>query len=112
MPDPAGRERIALGGHLYGASANGRRLLIEVPTCGGDPGVTVLEQDHDAGRVEVVSQRQRGDVAACLDGIEVELSRPLDGRDLIDLTSGRVLRVESRQHRHLDRSRGATQMRC
>lgn len=60
------------------------------------PGVTVLEEDHDAVCVEVVSQRQRGDVAACLDGIEFELPRPLDRRDLLDLTSGRVLRVESR----------------
>lgn len=29
---PSERERIALGGDLYGASANGRRLLIEVST--------------------------------------------------------------------------------
>lgn len=54
----------------------------------------MLEQDHDAVGVEVVSQRQRGDVAACLDGIEVP--RPLDGHDLIDLTSRHVLRVASR----------------
>lgn len=93
---PPDREAIALGGDLYGAFADGTRLGIEVPTCGGEPEVTVLEEADDEVRVEVFSERQRGDGDACLDSVQVELSRPLDGRDLVDLTSGRTLRVEER----------------
>ena len=89
------RERIGLGGKVYGASVNGSLLSIEVPTCNGDPEVTVLEETDDQVRVEVVSQRQRGG-DACLDGVRLELDRPLGDRALIDVTSGRTLRVDGR----------------
>ena len=93
---PPDREPIALGGEIHGASVDGTRLGIEVPTCGGEPEVTVLEEADEEVRVEVFSERQRGTVDACLDEVQVELARPLDGRDRVDLTSGRTLRVEGR----------------
>lgn len=89
------RERIDLGGELYGASVDGSLLSIEVPTCNGEPEVTMLEETDDQVRVEVVSQRQRGG-DACLDGVRVELDRPLGDRVLIDVTSGRTLQVDGR----------------
>ncbi|MDX1659120.1 MAG: hypothetical protein R3343_09900 [Nitriliruptorales bacterium] len=88
---PPDRERIELGGDLYGASVNGSILSIEVPTCNGEPEVTKLEETNDEVRVEVVSQRQRGG-DDCLDGVQVELDRPLGDRALIDVTSGRAIR--------------------
>jgi hypothetical protein len=92
---PPDRERIELGGDLYGASVDGSILSIEVPTCNGDPEVTMLEETEDEVRVEVVSQRQRGG-DDCLDGVQVELDRPLGDRALIDVTSGRIVRVDAR----------------
>jgi hypothetical protein len=64
-----------------------------VPTCNGEPEVTMLEETEDEVRVEVVSQRQRGG-DDCLDGVQVELDRPLGDRALIDVTSGRTVRVD------------------
>lgn len=93
---PPERERIALGGDTFEAVADGTRLSIEVPTCNGEPEVTVLEEDEDEVRIEVVSQRQRGDVPACLDIVEVQLSRALGDRELMDLTSERTIRVRER----------------
>jgi hypothetical protein len=92
---PPDRERIELGGDLYGASVDGSILSIEVPTCNGAPEVTMLEESEDEVRVEVVSQRQRGG-DDCLDGVQVELDRPLGDRALIDVTSGRTVRVDAR----------------
>ena len=90
------RERIALGGDTFEAVADGTRLSIEVPTCNGEPEVTILEEDEAEVRVEVVSQRQRGEVPSCLDTVQVELSQPLGDRELIDLTSDRAIRVRQR----------------
>lgn len=93
---PPDRERIDLGGDLYGASVDGSLLSIEVPTCNGEPEVTLLEEADDEVRVEVVSQGQRGGGDDCLDGVQVELDRPLGDRELIDVTSGRTVRVDRR----------------
>lgn len=90
------REPIALGGDTFEAIGDSMRLSIEVPTCNGEPEVTILEEDEAEVRVEVVSQRQRGDVPSCLDTVEVELSRPLGDRELVDLTSERTIRVRQR----------------
>jgi hypothetical protein len=68
---------------------------VGVQTCHGDPEVTRLEEDGEQVRVEVTSTASNpGD--ACLDLVVVELDAPLGERRLVDLTSGRTIRVVPR----------------
>ncbi len=80
----------------FGASisADGTTLGVEVPTCNGDPVVTVLEQGDDEIRIQVVSTEQLRNGDDCLDSITVRLDAPLGERRVVDLTSGRVLPVD------------------
>lgn len=63
---------------------------LSVPSCNGNPAITVLEQEPDQVRVEVattVPGRFAGS-DDCLDLVQVELDEPLGERPLVDLTTG------------------------
>lgn len=81
---------------LGAAGWDGTTLTVEVPSCNGDPAVTVLEETATQVRIEVVSTvRREGD--DCLDGVRVGLAEPLGERAVVDLTSGRRLEVSLEQ---------------
>jgi hypothetical protein len=69
------------------------RPQLGVLSCHGDPEVTALSQDDGQVRVEVTSTvSSPGD--ACMDVLTVALDAPLGDRAVVDVTSGRRLRVE------------------
>lgn len=88
------REPVELGGDFISAYVEGTRVDIEVDTCNGNPEITLLEEAADEVRVQVSSRRLGGDSKDCLDGVSIELEEPLGSRPLIDITSGRTLRVD------------------
>ena len=94
------RSAVDLGGDIYEAAVSPGEdtvLIVEVPTCNGDPEVTQLNEQTERVTVEVVSTKVlRGESPACLDNVEVQLERPLGDRELVDRTSGRTLRVRNR----------------
>jgi hypothetical protein len=68
------------------------RLQLGVLSCHGAPVVTGLSQDDGQVRIEVTSTVSApGD--ACMDVLTVDLDAPLGNRAVVDLTSGRTLRV-------------------
>ena len=68
------------------------RLQLGVMSCHGDPEITELSQDDEQVRIEVTSTvTDPGD--ACMDLLTVDLDAPLGDRAVVDLTSGRTLRV-------------------
>lgn len=64
-------------------------LQINVVSCNGDPEVSQLEEAATEVRVEVVADLDP--VGDCQDTVTVELDAPLNGRSVVDLTSGRVV---------------------
>jgi hypothetical protein len=92
-----GTERgpIALDG--YGATLVGTsELVVELPSCNGDPVLDVVEEDDDEVRIRVVTTVVvSGEDAACADVVEVPLDRPLDDRTVIDLVSGAAIDIIS-----------------
>ena len=76
-------------------SYSGGRVILEVNTCHGDPELSHLEEAGRTVEVAVVSSWGSlffgGD--DCLDAFEIQLRGPLGDRDLIDLHSGKRVRV-------------------
>jgi hypothetical protein len=71
------------------------RLVIEVPSCNGEPVITELVQEADGVTVAVTSTtRREGD--SCLDGVTIDLDEPLGDRPVIDGTSGNEIAVANR----------------
>ena len=71
-------------------------LVVDLPTCDGDPVVDELEEDDEQVRIQVVTTVViSGDSAACSDALTVTLEDPLDGRTVIDLVSGETVTVLS-----------------
>jgi hypothetical protein len=60
-------------------------LVLEVASCNGDPAASVLEQNDQQVRVEVVASTTpyRGG-QDCLDVVEIALQEPLGERALVD----------------------------
>ena len=89
------RGPVALDG--YGATLVGTsELLIDLPSCNGDPVLDALEEDDEEVRIRVVTTLVVSDVdAACADVVEVPLDRPLDDRTVIDLVSGAAIDIVS-----------------
>jgi hypothetical protein len=69
-------------------------ISLTVPSCHGYPEVVDVEERSDRVLVEVVTtQVLSGDRMDCLDGVSIELERPLGERDVIDAVSGSSLDV-------------------
>ncbi|MCB2176920.1 MAG: hypothetical protein KQH57_14000 [Actinomycetales bacterium] len=69
------------------AVTDGTTLWLQVASCHGDPGVSVLEETGSQVRVQVTSTvTDPGD--ACLDDVTVDLSAPFGDRRLFDLRDG------------------------
>jgi hypothetical protein len=74
-------------------------IYVTVPSCHGDPEVVDLEERPDRVLVEVVTtQVLSGDRMDCLDGVSIELERPLGDREVIDAVSGSSLDVARELH--------------
>jgi len=70
-------------------------LEVGVQSCNGNPEITQLTETDQQVRVEVTATVfDPGD--SCLDLIVVALDAPLGDRELVDLTSGRTIRVVPR----------------
>ncbi len=87
------RGPVALDG--YGSTLVGTsELLIDLPSCNGDPVLDALEEDGDEIRIRVVTTLVVSDIdAACADVVEVPLERPLADRTVIDLVSGTAIDI-------------------
>lgn len=84
------RGPVEIGGAFQVAP---QTLALDLPSCHGDPKVSVLDETHIGTRIEVVSTvHTNGD--DCADSIEVTLEQPLEGREVIDLSSGDSLHVQ------------------
>lgn len=70
-------------------------VLLYVNTCLGDPALDVVSEDASGVVIAVESAVQSGDQPrpACLDSVPLKLSRPLDDRERLDDTTGRVISV-------------------
>ncbi len=78
------------GATLVGTSA----LVIDLPSCNGDPVLDALEEDDDEVRIRVVTTLVvSGEDAACADVVEVPLDQPLDDRTVTDLVSGAAIDI-------------------
>lgn len=69
-------------------------LVLSVDSCNGDPSVSVLEENDQQVRVEVVASStpfRGGD--DCLDIVEVRLPEPLGDRVVFDPHAGEAVRV-------------------
>ena len=79
---------------------DGVGLQVNAWSCNGEPAITVLEESTDEVRVQITATIPApgwgGD--DCLDTVSVPLEQPIDARTLIDLTSGKTVPVELRQH--------------
>lgn len=75
------------------ASWDGEVLSVPVETCNGDPEIVQLDETADQVVVTIESDRQGGEVPACLDYARVELDAPPGERTVLDSTSGQELRV-------------------
>jgi hypothetical protein len=70
------------------------RLQLGVLSCHGDPEVSRLSQGEQDVRIEVTARVSNpGD--ACMDLVTVDLDAPLGERAVVDLTSGKTLRIAS-----------------
>jgi hypothetical protein len=70
-------------------------LEVGVQSCNGNPEITQLTETDQQVRVEVTATVfDPGD--SCMDLIVVALDAPLGDRELVDLTSGRTIRVVPR----------------
>ena len=68
-------------------------LSLDLPSCHGDPEITVQDETDTEIRIEVVSTvHTNGD--ACADVIEATLEQPLGDREVIDSTSGDSLQIQ------------------
>lgn len=87
------RGPVSLDG--YGATLVGTsELIVDLPSCNGDPVLDALEEDDDEVRIRVVTTVVvSGDGAACADVVEVPLDRPLDDRTVTDLVSGAAIDI-------------------
>lgn len=84
-PGPPARTRGPA--QIAGFRAMDRSVVLVVRTCHGDPEVTRLVQGESRIEVAVTSTTtDPGD--ACLDEVPVELDAPLDGRVVIDASTG------------------------
>lgn len=72
-----------------------RLLRVTVPTCNGDPEITVLAESATEVRLEITSTGAAPGWGsdACLDIVDVTLGAPLGERAVIDLSTGDVLDV-------------------
>ncbi|MFN2344424.1 MAG: hypothetical protein ABR616_01745 [Dermatophilaceae bacterium] len=71
-----------------------QELVVDVPSCNGDPEVDELVEDDGEVRIRVVTTMVvSGDRDSCADSLEVALQQPLGDRDVIDAESGGTLRV-------------------
>jgi hypothetical protein len=74
-------------------------ISLTVPSCHGYPEVIDVEERSDRVLVEVVTtQVLSGDRMDCLDGVSIELERPLGDRAVIDAVSGSSLDVARELH--------------
>lgn len=72
--------------------ASPTELVVDVPSCNGDPVVDELEEDEEQVRIRIVTTvPDSGD--DCLDGLVVTLDDPLDNRTFIDLDTGQPIDV-------------------
>lgn len=87
------RGPVALEG--YGATLVGTsELLIDLPSCNGDPVLDALEEDDDEVRIRVITTVVvSGEDDACADVVEVPLDRPLEDRTVTDLVSGATIDI-------------------
>ncbi|MFP4148302.1 MAG: hypothetical protein ACLFV0_02325 [Nitriliruptoraceae bacterium] len=75
-----------------GTQVDPQTLSLNVPSCHGDPEITVLDETDTEIRIEVVSTvHTNGD--DCEDVIETTLEQPLGNREVIDRTSGDSLQI-------------------
>lgn len=79
----------------YGAALVGTsELLIDLPSCNGDPVLDALEEDDEEVCIRVVTTLVVSDVdAACADVVEVPREGPLDDRTVIDLVSDAAIDI-------------------
>lgn len=71
-----------------------RELVVDVPSCNGDPGVDELVEDDDQVRIRIVTTVvTSGDAEGCLDRVELSLLEPLGDRNVVDAESGETLSV-------------------
>lgn len=87
------RGPVSLDG--YGATLVGTsELVVDLPSCNGDPVLDALEEDEREVRIRVVTTVVvRGEDAACTDVVEVPFDRPLDDRTVVDLVSGAAIDI-------------------
>lgn len=70
---------------------DGRSLLLGVDSCQGEATVTSVDEAPDMVTVAVEATTSRLGDNDCSDLVEVDLAEPLDGRPVMDETSGRVV---------------------
>ena len=77
---------------VYGDAAS-TRLELNVASCNENPTAEVVESDTEV-RVQVTSGRWLGRNAGdCADGVVVTLKSPLDGRTVVDESTGQAVEV-------------------
>lgn len=69
---------------------DGGSVVLTIDTCNGEPEITSLGQGVERVEVAVTcTSHDPGD--GCLDLLSVDLESPLGDRDLVDLSTGRVV---------------------
>lgn len=87
------RGPVSLAG-THVQEVNPTELLVDIPSCRGDPVVEQVVEDDEQVRIQVVTTIVvSGEAPHCLDGVTVVLDASLDGRTVIDLVSGETLTV-------------------
>ncbi|WP_157987924.1 hypothetical protein [Jiangella endophytica] len=72
-------------------------VMLSVDSCNGEPKMSVLEEDGQQVRVEVVaSSTPFGGGDDCLDTVELQLQAPLGDRDVIDIHTDESVDVNGR----------------
>jgi hypothetical protein len=83
-------ERVPITGASLGA--DGRTLELEVGSCNAEHALEVDETAADEVRITVTARGDDGN--DCMDGVRVVLEEELNGRTIVDGSTGDVIGVE------------------
>jgi hypothetical protein len=85
------RGPVSITGPVRVVGADERTLLLVVPTCGGDPAITVTESATEV-HLRIISTSSSGN--KCADDVEAQLRDGLGARTVVDDATGEQLAIE------------------
>jgi len=75
---------------ISSATADGETVELVLVSCNGGPAVEVVEETEERVTVSVIITYREADEPSCQDTVAIELSSPLEDRELAEVQTGLV----------------------